>query len=110
MNHFLNQSLNFLDPSPPTDVAGIQDGPTSVRVTWTPPSPLGDTTGYTISYTNGGGSSDVDIDGGSTSTHTLTDLTNGGTYTISIVTIAPNRPPSTPVTVRVTLGQNHIHC
>ena len=107
---FLNPSLNFLDPPPPTDVTGVQDGPTSIRVTWTPPSPLGDTTGYTIPYTNGGGSSDVDIDGGSTNTHALTGLTNGGTYTISIVAIAPNRPPSTPVTVGVTLGQNHIHC
>ena len=110
MSHFLNPSLNFLDPPPPNDVTGVQDGPTSIRVTWTPPSPLGDTTGYTISYTNGGGSSDVHIDGGYTSIHTLTGLTNGGTYTISIVAIAPNRPPSTPVTVRVTLGQSHSLC
>ena len=110
MAHFLNQSLLFFRSPTSTDVTGVQDGPTSIRVTWTPPSPLGDTTGYTISYTNGGGSSDVDIDGGSTNTHTLTGLTNGETYTISIVAIAPNRPPSTPVTVGVTLGQNHNLC
>ena len=64
----------------------VQDGPTSIRVTWTPPSPLGDTTGYRISYTGGGGSSDsVDVDGGNTNSHTLMGLTNGETYTISIV-------------------------
>ena len=40
--------------SPPTDVTAVQDGPTSIRVTWTPPSPLGDTTGYRISFTGGG--------------------------------------------------------
>ena len=59
---------------------------TSIRVSWTPPSPLGDTTGYRIYYTRAGGSSDsVDVDGGNTNTHTLTGLTNGETYTISIV-------------------------
>ena len=74
----------------------VQDGPTSIRVTWTPPSPLGDTIGYRISYTGGGGSSDsVDVDGDS---HTLMGLTNGETYTISIVgTASPDLLPSTPV-------------
>ena len=64
----------------------VQDGLISIRVTWTPPSPLGDTTGYRISYTGGGGSSDsVDVDGGNTNSHTLMGLTNGETYTISIM-------------------------
>ena len=76
----------------------VQDGPTSIRVTWTPPSPLGDTTGYRISYTGGGSSSNVDVDGGSTNSHTLTGLTNGETYTISIVgTVLPSQLPSAPV-------------
>ena len=75
--------LQISGPSPPTDVAGIQDGPTSIRVTWTPPSPLGDTTGYRIHY-SGGNSGSEDVSGGDTMTHTLTGLTNGETYTISI--------------------------
>ena len=87
--------------SPPTDVTAVQDGPTSIRVTWTPPSPLGDTTGYRISFTGG---SDVSITGASTESYTLTGLTNGETYTISIVAIAPNRPTSTPIEVQVQLG------
>ena len=69
-------------PPPPTDVTAVQDGPTTITVTWTPPSPLGDTTGYRISFTGG---SDVDIDGGSTNSYTLTGLSNGQIYTISIV-------------------------
>ena len=75
----------------------VQDGPTSIRVTWTPPSPPGDTTGYRISYTGGGGSSgSVDVDGGS---HTLMGLINGETYTISIVGTASSSSvlPSAPV-------------
>ncbi|CAI8045573.1 Receptor-type tyrosine-protein phosphatase delta, partial [Geodia barretti] len=75
-------SITLEDPPSPTDVTAVQDGPTSITVTWTPPSPLGDTTGYRISFT---GSSDVDIDGGFTNSYTLTGLTNEHTYTISIV-------------------------
>ena len=61
-------------------------GRDGIRVSWTPPSPLGDTSGYRIYYTRAGGSSDsVDVDGGNTNTHTLTGLSNGETYTISIV-------------------------
>ena len=87
--------------SPPSVVTAVRDGPTSIRVSWTPPSPLGDTTGYRIYYTGAGGSSDsVDIDGGNTNSHTLMDLTNGDTYTISIVgtssssTVLPSPPVS----------------
>ena len=81
-----NYDANLLGPPPPTDVAGVQDGPTSIRVTWTPPDPLDGITGYRIDYTSGGGSSDSQtVSGGNTMTHTLSDLTNGETYTISIV-------------------------
>ena len=86
------------DASPPSGAMAVQDGPTSIRVTWTPPSPLGDTTGYRICYTGGGGSSDsVDVDGGNTNSHTLMELTNGETYIISIVGTASPGLPSTPV-------------
>ena len=86
--------------SPPSGVTAVQAGPTSIRVSWTPPSPLGDTTGYRIYYTRAGGSSDSeDVDGGNTNSHTLMGLTNGETYTISIVgtsssTVLPSPPES----------------
>ena len=50
----------------------VQEGPTSVQVSWNPPSPLGDTTGYRISY-NGGSSGSVDVSDGSTDNYIPTD-------------------------------------
>ena len=72
--------------SAPTGLTAVQEGLTSIRVSWSPPSPLGDTTGYRIDYTSSNGSSDsVNVSGGSTDNYLLTGLTNGNTYTISIV-------------------------
>ena len=61
-----------------------QSGPTSITVTWTPAV---NATGYIIYYstTGGGSSGSQTVSGGDTMTHTLTGLTNGETYTISIV-------------------------
>ena len=78
----------------------VREGPTSIRVTWTPSS---DATGYVISYDNGAGSNSVTVDGGSTDSHTLTGLQNGATYTISIV--ATGEPfPSESVTTNMGVG------
>ena len=91
-------------PPPPTDVAGVQDGPTSIRVTWTPPDPLDGVTGYRIHYTTGGGSrGSQTVSGGNTMTHTLTGLTNGETYTISIAAIS-NTLPSSAVMANMPVG------
>ena len=93
--------------SPPTDVTAVQDGPTSIRVTWTPPSPLGDTTGYRISFTGGGNNGSVDISGGDTNTFLVTGLVEKATYTVSIVGTSQHFP-STSVPVSggpVTLGK-----
>ena len=70
--------------SAPTNLMAVQEGPTGIRVSWTPPTPLGDTTGYRIYY-SGGSSGSVDVSGGSTDDYTFTWLLNGATYTISIV-------------------------
>ena len=52
---------------------------------WVPPSPLGATTGYRISYNVVGGSSNsVDISDGNTSNYTLSGLEKGKVYEISI--------------------------
>ena len=96
--------------SPPSGVTAVQDGPTSIRVSWTPPSPLGDTSGYRIYYTRAGGSSDsVDVDGGNTNRRTLMGLTNGETYAISVAGRSSSSSilPSPPVTAEdVTLGKS----
>ena len=71
--------------SAPTDVRAVQDGPSSISVTWTPPIPLGITTGYKISYTGTSSSGSENVNGSSMSSHTLTGLNSGDTYTLSIL-------------------------
>ena len=90
-------------PSPPTDVTAVQDGLTSIRVTWTPSSGA---TGYRIDYS--GDSSDSEtVSGGDTNSHTLTSLTNGETYTISIVATSDHFfSDSVPADMSVTLGKH----
>ena len=70
--------------SAPSNLMAVQEGLTSVRVSWSPPTPLGDTTGYRISY-SGGSSGSVDVSDGSTDNYLLTGLQGGASYTTSIV-------------------------
>ena len=63
-------------------MTAVQEGPTSILVSW---SPSTGATGYRIDYDSSGGHSGSEtVSGGSTNTHTLTGLTNGDTYTVSI--------------------------
>ena len=83
----------------------VQEGSNGIRVTWTPSSGAN---GYTISYDNGAGSSDSEpVDGGSTDSHTLMNLLNGATYTISIVATSETSLPSESVNadMMVSLGK-----
>ena len=70
--------------SAPTNLMVVQEGPTSIRVLWTPPTPLGNTTGYRIFY-SGKISGSIGVSGGAADNHLLTSLQNGAIYTISIV-------------------------
>ena len=70
--------------SAPTNLKAVQEDLTGIRVSWTPPTPLGDTTGYRIYY-SGGSSGSVDVSGGSTDNYLLSHLESGTTYTIVIV-------------------------
>ena len=88
----------------PTNVAARQTNPTSILVEWTPSS---DATGYTISYTRGGSSGSETVSGGDTNSYTLTGLTNGETYTISIVATSANLP-SQVVMVDMAVGLGKI--
>ena len=77
----------FLFPpvaSAPTNLMAVQEGLTSIRVCWTPPTPQGDTIGYRINY-SGGSSGSVDVSDGSTDNYLLTGLQNGTSYNIFIV-------------------------
>ena len=89
-------------------MTAVQSGPTSIRVSWTPPTPLGNTTGYIIYYTNDviNDSGSVNIDDGSTNEYTLTGLQNGETYNISIVAMATSQHlPSDALVMEVTLSK-----
>ena len=81
----------------------VQEGPTGIRVSWIPPTPLGATTGYRIYY-SGGSSGSVNVSGGSTDNQLLTGLQNGASYTISIVGTSEHFH-SEEVEVNVSLGK-----
>ena len=84
----------------------VQEGLTSIRVSWSPPTPLGDTTGYRIYY-SGGSSGSVDVSGGSTDNYPLTGLQNGESYTISIVATSQHFPSqSIAADMEVMLGED----
>ena len=70
----------------------VQENLTSIRVSWSPPTSLGDTTGYRIYYSDSGSSDSVDVSGGSTDNYLLTGLVMGATYTISIEATSQHLP------------------
>ena len=91
--------------SAPTSLMAVQEGLTSIRVSWSPPTPLGHTTGYRIYYYNSGFSSgSVDISGGSTDNYLLTGLLNGAEYTVMIIGTSQHFP-SEAVIYKVILGE-----
>ena len=82
----LNSHYNFM---------AVQESPTGILVSWTPPTPLGDTKGYRI-YCSGGSNGSVDVSGASTHHYLLAGLQNGANYTISIVGTSDHLP-SNPI-------------
>ena len=93
---------NYPGTTPPSDVTAVQDGLTSIRVSWTPSS---DATGYMIHYTRSrGDSASEDVSGGHSDSHTLTGLVKEDTYTISIMATSQVFS-SSPITVEVTLSE-----
>ena len=98
-----------LGTSPPTDVTAVQSGPTSIIVSWSASS---EATGYRIDYNStGSDSNSVVTSGGSTDTltHTLMNLQNGDTYTISIVATSLILPSdSVPADMTVGLCESYV--
>ena len=70
----------------------VQEGLISIKVSWSPPTPLEDTTGYRIYYSDSDSSDSVDVSGGSTDNYLLTDLVMRATYTISIEATSQHIP------------------
>ena len=68
---------------------------TTIRVSWSPPNPLGDTTGYIITYT-GGSSGSVTVNDPNIDNYLLTGL-YGGHYTIAILGMSEHYPSDSVV-------------
>ena len=83
----------------------VQEGPTRIRVSWSPRTTLGDTTGYRI-YFSGGSSGSVDVSDGSTDNYLLTGLQNSESYDISIVATSQHLPSMT-IDMEVMLGEDN---
>ena len=77
----------------------VQNGLTSIMVTWTVSS---DATGYRISYTSDSDSGSREV-GVSATSLTLSGLKNRETYSISIVATSQDLPTSSPITREVEL-------
>ena len=92
VKHQCSGLIKVVGPVAPTNLIAVQEGLTSMRVSWSPPTPLGDTTGYRIYYSDSGSSDSVDVSGGSTDNYLLTGLVMGATYNISIVATSHHIP------------------
>lgn len=77
----ITQLLSLLTAaSAPSNIMAFPAGPTRIWISWTTPSPLGDTTRYRIYYSGSNGSLNI--------SDVLTEsigLKNGASYTMSIV-------------------------
>ena len=82
-------------------MTAVQEGPTSIIVSWTLVSGATD---YKVEYSGGDDTEEESADGSATSL-TITGLQNGLTYTISLVAISPNLPTSAPIIRQVLLGE-----
>ena len=72
-------------------------------MSWTPPSPPGQVTGYRIYYDGDDGSSEyMSVTGGSSRSKILTQLSSDVTYTVSIVALSATLPSE------VTFAENPI--
>ena len=94
--------------SSPTDLMVTQRGPTTVIVSWSPPSPVGGTTGYTIFYSTGDSPSSKEVTDTATSEERLMDLKVGGNYSIYLVAVSQHLPSkSLTASLQLVLGKTH---
>ena len=100
-----NVAIIFVGILPPTNVTATVLSSRSVMMTWVS-SESTDATGYIISYTATASFSDegsVTVNGGSTTSGTLTNLEEGTLYTITVqATISDNRMSANSNEVSVT--------
>ena len=96
--------LLFAVASPPTDLSTIQQNITTILLSWIPPIPMGDTTGYKVIYDDGSYSDSVTVGDGNTDNVLLTGLVSGASYIISLIATSEHLS-STSITTQVTLSK-----
>ena len=77
--------------APPTGVTAVQEGPTSVTVSWTQ---SGTVTGYWINYVSAGGEDSGSAGPITGTSHTLDNLLDGLAYTITVIAVGGDHLPS----------------
>ena len=96
--------INSPVASAPTNLRTVQEDLTSIRVFWSPPTLLGNTTGYRIYYTsNRNGTQSVDVKDGSRNNYLLAGLQNGDIFDISIAATSQHL-------MNIQLGKSEILC
>ena len=91
--------ISYTATAPPTGVTAVQEGPTSVTVSWTQ---SGTVTGYWINYVSAGGEDSGSAGPITGTSHTLDNLQDGLTYTITVIAMGNHLPSqSTQNTVQI---------
>ena len=91
----------------PTDltVERLPQEPESFRVSWTPPDPSANLTGYRIYYSGPDDSGSMDVDA-STTNITIGNRMTSVTYSITMVALSPHLPSPMIGPVTIILGEN----
>ena len=89
----------------PTNLMAVQEGITSILVSWTPPSPPGHTTGYRVCYISKSNNNCSEVGNVSTESYFLTGLTNGEQYSITVHAMSKHLPGGNSDVVAVSLGE-----
>ena len=77
--------------APPTGVTAVQEGPTSVTVSWTQ---SGTVTEYWINYASAGGEDSGSVGPITGTSHTLDNLQDGLAYIITVIAVGGDHLPS----------------
>ena len=80
---------------------------TSVMVSWTPPTDATNVIGYRIFYDGGRGEESIGITGSGMRTVTLSKLTTGRTYSVTVVATTDDLPSEVIGPEMVELGMSH---
>ena len=101
----LSDSFPLIAAGSPTNLNAEQVGSNSVRVSWMPPATV---TGYQVYWSGVGGSGSGNMSAGAGDTAvTITGLTPGLTYDVTIVALSDHLPSPVVGPVMVTLGETH---